>query len=125
MEGLMNVHFTGGALPYAERLGWKVLLLAPGWKVPYFPKGSGGRGVHDATADVAQLREWGGSARTATSRWRVVQPAASSRSTSIRATGEIDHLRSWLRRATFFLRRVLVSGRATAAGTIFSKPIRA
>jgi hypothetical protein len=55
----MKVDFTAGALPYAERLGWKLLLLAPGWKVPYFPKGSGGSGVHDATADVEQLRKWG------------------------------------------------------------------
>jgi hypothetical protein len=51
--------FTSGALPYAERLGWKVLLLGRGWKLPYFPKEQGGRGVHDAASDVEQIREWG------------------------------------------------------------------
>ena len=59
MEGLVKVDFITGALPYAEQLGWKVLLLAPRWKVPYCPKGSGGSGVHDATTNVGQLREWG------------------------------------------------------------------
>jgi Bifunctional DNA primase/polymerase, N-terminal len=51
--------FTEGALSYAERLGWKLLLLAPGAKVPFFSKGRGGNGVHDATSDLAKIREWG------------------------------------------------------------------
>jgi len=40
-------------------VGWKLLLLAPGSKVPYFSKDRGGNGVHDATSDVAKIREWG------------------------------------------------------------------
>jgi len=53
------IDFPSGALPYAERLGWKVLLLAPGWKLPYVPKQHGGRGVHDATSDLEQIVKWG------------------------------------------------------------------
>jgi hypothetical protein len=60
MEGrVIDVDFTSGALPYAERLGWKVLLLAPGWKLPYIPKHRGGQGVHDATSDPEQIKKWG------------------------------------------------------------------
>lgn len=55
----MKVDFTAGALPYAEQLGWKVFLLAPGLKVPYFAKQRGGNGVHDATLDPDQIRAWG------------------------------------------------------------------
>src|SRR5262245_11788788 len=61
MEGRMSrvVDFTAGAAPYAKQLGWKVLLLAPGLKVPYFSKDRGGSGVHGATSDVDVIREWG------------------------------------------------------------------
>ena len=55
----MKVDFVAGALPYAERLGWKVLLLAPGSKLPFFSKEKGGNGVHDATSDPDQIRAWG------------------------------------------------------------------
>jgi hypothetical protein len=54
----MKVDFINGALPYVERLGWKVLLLAPGWKLPFISKEDGGRGVHDASSDPAQIRAW-------------------------------------------------------------------
>ena len=54
-----NVDFTAGALPYAEQLGWKVLLLAPGSKLPFVSKEDGGNGVHDATSDPDQIRAWG------------------------------------------------------------------
>jgi hypothetical protein len=60
MEGRMTaVDFAAGALPYAEQLGWKVLLLGPGSKLPHISKGRGGRGVHDASSDAAQIRAWG------------------------------------------------------------------
>jgi hypothetical protein len=60
MEGLiMAVDFTSDALPYAKQLGWKVLLLGRGWKLPYLRKEMGGRGVTDASSDVDQIREWG------------------------------------------------------------------
>lgn len=56
---MSNVDFTAGALPYAERLGWKVLLLAPGRKLPFLSKENGGNGVHDATSNPDQIRTWG------------------------------------------------------------------
>jgi Bifunctional DNA primase/polymerase, N-terminal len=60
MERLLSrVDFTAGALPYAERLGWKVLLLAPGRKLPFLSKAKGGIGVHDATSKPDQIRAWG------------------------------------------------------------------
>ena len=37
----MKVDFIAGALPYAEQLGWKVLLLAPGSKLPLLLQGEG------------------------------------------------------------------------------------
>jgi hypothetical protein len=55
----MKVDFTNGALPYAERLGWKVVLLGPGGKLPFIPKAEGGNGVHDASSDPEQIRAWG------------------------------------------------------------------
>src|SRR5215831_9432641 len=55
----MMVDFVAGALPYAERLGWQVLLLAPGRKLPFLSKAKGGNGVHDATSDLDQIRDWG------------------------------------------------------------------
>ncbi len=55
----VKVDFVAGALPYAEQLGWKVLLLAPGSKLPFFSKEKGGNGVHDATSDPDQIRAWG------------------------------------------------------------------
>ena len=54
-----KVDFVSGALPYAERLGWKVLLLGRGSKLPYLSKDQGGRGVHDATCNLEQIAEWG------------------------------------------------------------------
>jgi hypothetical protein len=54
-----EVEFASGALPYAEQLGWKILLLAPGWKLPYIAKARGGQGVHDATTDPEQIAKWG------------------------------------------------------------------
>jgi len=55
----MKVDFAMGALAYAERLGWKVLPLAAGWKLPAIPKAAGGNGVWDASADPEQIRSWG------------------------------------------------------------------
>ena len=55
----MKVDFTAGALPYAEKLGWPVLLLAPLQKEPFIPKRHGGNGVHDATRDADLIRAWG------------------------------------------------------------------
>ena len=52
----MKVDFLSGALPYAEKLGWHVLLLEPGWKVPFLSKRRGGKGVYDATSDPDRLR---------------------------------------------------------------------
>jgi hypothetical protein len=54
----MKGSFVAGALPYVD-LGWKVLLLAPGSKLPFFSKEKGGNGVHDATSDPVQIRTWG------------------------------------------------------------------
>lgn len=51
----MKVDFIAGALRYVA-LGWKVLLLAPGSKLPFVSKQSGGSGVHDATSDPDQIR---------------------------------------------------------------------
>jgi hypothetical protein len=45
------------ALAYA-RLGWPVFPLKPGDKIPLIPKAKGGRGVHDATTDAAQIAAW-------------------------------------------------------------------
>jgi hypothetical protein len=45
------------ALAYAA-LGWPVFPLRPGDKIPLIPKTEGGNGVHDATTDPDQLREW-------------------------------------------------------------------
>lgn len=45
------------ALWYAEQ-GWPVFLLAPNSKQPLISKRDGGNGLHDATTDVAQIREW-------------------------------------------------------------------
>jgi hypothetical protein len=60
MEGLVSrVDFTSEALRYAERLGWKVLLLSSGCKLPYISKQRGGNGVHDATSDPEQIVKWG------------------------------------------------------------------
>src|SRR5947207_9772348 len=55
----MRVDFVGGALPYAELLGWKVVQLGPNWKLPFLPKRKGGNGVHDASSDPDQIRAWG------------------------------------------------------------------
>jgi hypothetical protein len=55
----MKVDFTAGALSYAETLGWKVVLLGPGGKLPYLSKAEGGKGVHDASSDPEQIRAWG------------------------------------------------------------------
>src|SRR5262245_16819056 len=55
----MKADFVAGALPYAERLGWKVLLLGPKWKLPFVAKENGGSGVHGASADPDQVRAWG------------------------------------------------------------------
>jgi hypothetical protein len=55
----MKVDFISGAIPYAEKLGWHVLLLGPGWKIPYFAKKKGGHGVYDASNDPELIRRWG------------------------------------------------------------------
>jgi hypothetical protein len=55
----MHVEFTTGALRYAQQLGWKVLLLAPGSKLPFLSKENGGQGVHGASSDPDQIRAWG------------------------------------------------------------------
>jgi hypothetical protein len=55
----MKIDFVAGALPYAQQLRWKVVLLGAGWKLPFFSKENGGNGVHDATSDPDQLRKWG------------------------------------------------------------------
>ncbi len=55
----MRVDFLAGALPYVENLGWHILLLGPSWKVPYFAKEGGGRGVYDATNDPEKINQWG------------------------------------------------------------------
>jgi hypothetical protein len=55
----MKVDFVAGAMPYVERLGWHILLLGPSWKVPFFAKNGGGRGVYDATKDPEKIYRWG------------------------------------------------------------------
>jgi hypothetical protein len=55
----MKVDFVAGTLPFAEKLGWKVLLLEPQWKRPFLSKREGGNGVHDASSDPGQIRAWG------------------------------------------------------------------
>jgi hypothetical protein len=55
----MKTGFVEDALRYAEQLGWKVLLLAPGSKLPFISKKDGGNGVHDGTSDLDQIRAWG------------------------------------------------------------------
>src|SRR5262245_51022849 len=55
----MKKDFVIGAMPYVEQLGWKVLLLAPGSKLPFISKQNGGNGVHDASSDPDQIRAWG------------------------------------------------------------------
>jgi hypothetical protein len=55
----MNVDCITGAMPYAQQLGWKILLLGPEWKLPFIPKNQGGNGVHDASSDPEQIRKWG------------------------------------------------------------------
>jgi hypothetical protein len=55
----MKVDFTLGALPYAEKLYWHILLLEPLGKRPRISKARGGRGVYDASADPQQIRQLG------------------------------------------------------------------
>lgn len=55
----MKVDFIAGATPYAENLGWKILLIGPEWKLPFISKDEGGNGVHDASSDPEQIRKWG------------------------------------------------------------------
>jgi Bifunctional DNA primase/polymerase, N-terminal len=55
----MKVDFVSAALPYAERLHWKVVLLGSKWKLPFLAKEAGGCGVHGASADPDQIRAWG------------------------------------------------------------------
>lgn len=45
------------ALTYIA-LGWPVIPLKPGQKVPLIPKSEGGNGVHDASLDRAQVEAW-------------------------------------------------------------------
>lgn len=45
------------ALWYAQQ-GWPVFPLAPNSKQPLIPKRNGGQGLHDATTDVDQVRQW-------------------------------------------------------------------
>jgi hypothetical protein len=47
------------ALRYADELNWPVLPLARGEKLPAIAKRNGGNGVHDASVDPDQIREWG------------------------------------------------------------------
>ena len=56
---MSKVDFVSEALPYAGRLGWNVLPLPAGQKLPHIPKARGGNGVHDASADPVQIRAWG------------------------------------------------------------------
>jgi Bifunctional DNA primase/polymerase, N-terminal len=56
---MTKVDFTAGALPYAQQLGWKILLLGPEWKLPFISKDDGGKGVHDASSNLEQIRKWG------------------------------------------------------------------
>jgi Bifunctional DNA primase/polymerase, N-terminal len=53
----MKVDFLTGALPYAEKLSWCVLLLERGWKRPFLSKRKGGNGVYDATRDPGRIHE--------------------------------------------------------------------
>jgi Bifunctional DNA primase/polymerase, N-terminal len=55
----VRVAFVADASLYAERLGWKVVLLGPKWKLPFLSKEKGGNGVHDASSGPEQIRAWG------------------------------------------------------------------
>jgi Bifunctional DNA primase/polymerase, N-terminal len=55
----MKIDFVSAALPYAERLHWKVVLLGPKGKLPFLAKEAGGTGVHGASEDPDQIRAWG------------------------------------------------------------------
>src|SRR5262245_40511049 len=55
----MKVDFVSAALPYVERLHWKVVLLGPTWKLPFLATEAGGTGVRVAPADSYQIRAWG------------------------------------------------------------------
>jgi hypothetical protein len=48
------------ALEYAVDLGWPVVPLAERAKVPKIGRATGGRGLHDATTDEKQIRQWWG-----------------------------------------------------------------
>lgn len=55
----MKVDFIASAMPYAEKLGWRILLLEPLGKRPRISKARGGNGVHDASSDPDQIGTWG------------------------------------------------------------------
>jgi hypothetical protein len=41
-------------------MSFSIFPLKPGGKVPLISKDDGGRGVHDATSDLSQIRSWWG-----------------------------------------------------------------
>lgn len=54
----MLAHALGYASGDTLGMALRVFPLAPGTKVPAIPKAAGGAGVHDATADRAQVAAW-------------------------------------------------------------------
>jgi hypothetical protein len=46
------------AIFYAQKYGWHIFPCAPLSKNPAIPKEEGGRGLHDATIDIAQIDAW-------------------------------------------------------------------
>jgi hypothetical protein len=61
LEKLLNqpaLPSLGSSAVWYAQQGWAVFPVAPNGKQPLIGKRDGGNGLHDATADVAQVRQW-------------------------------------------------------------------